>query len=334
MGSPYGAGIEMPRDGVKIRPGACLACGQDVQPGQSFCIRCGSPLSGRVRRALGNPFERTKMRSLVIWAAVNALPALVLLAVAAAAFDLDTDDEGWIFAVVIVWAYAALAAWLLWQFWRRQVSFGRLLGSPPDGHDWPLTIGVLTAAILFSFGSALVISALLSYVGSGWAEGFTGAGDWLDDVPVVFLLAIVLVVAPVTEEVLFRGFMLHRLAVKWGLKPAIVVSSVAFGLLHINFVGVGVLGVVMALLYVRTRTLIVPIVCHVLNNGVAVSLVILAMLTSTSGAPQAAPASEQVREGIIVGSALLLLSTPALAYFVYKSWPRAGARPPYIAEES
>ena len=274
------------------------------------------------------------MRSLVIWAAVNALVAMVVFTAAAAILVLDTDEEGWFFPLAMAWAYAALAAWLAWQLRRRRVSFWRLLGSLPEGYDWLLTAGILAAAVIFSFGSAMLISTLLSYVGPGWVESFVGADGWLNEGPLVFLLAIVLVVAPVIEEVLFRGVILHRLAVKWGLGPAIVVSSAVFGLLHVNFVGVGVLGIVMALLYVRTRTLIVPIACHVLNNAVAVSLVILAMLTNAPGEGQAGLTSAQAREGFIVGSALLLLSVPVLAYFVYTSWPRAGARPPYFAEES
>ena len=274
------------------------------------------------------------MRSLLIWAAINALAAVVLLAAVADVFGLDTDGDGWMFVVVIVWAYAALAAWLAWQVRRRRVSIWRLLGSRPEGYDWLLTAGILAAAVIFSFGSAMLISALLSYVGPGWTESFVGADGWLNEGPAVFLLVTVLVVAPVIEEVLFRGVMLHRIAVKWGLGPAIVVSSAVFGLLHVNFVGVGVLGIVMALLYVRTRTLIVPIACHVLNNAVAVSLVILAMLTNAPGGEQAGLTSAQAREGTVVGLALLLLSVPVLAYFVYTSWPRAGALPPYFAEES
>ena len=274
------------------------------------------------------------MRSLVIWAAVNGLVAMVVFTAAAAILVLDTDEEGWFFPLAMAWAYAALAAWLAWQLRRRRVSFWRLLGSLPEGYDWLLTAGILAAAVIFSFGSAMLISALLSYVGPGWVESFVGADGWLNEGPLVFLLAIVLVVAPVIEEVLFRGVILHRLAVKWGLGPAIVVSSAVFGLLHVNFVGVGVLGIVMALLYVRTRTLIVPIACHVLNNAVAVSLVILAMLTNAPGGEQAGLTSAQARDGIVVGLALLLLSVPVLAYFVYTSWPRAGARPPYFAEES
>ena len=324
----------MTNDRVTAGVEACPTCGRDVRPGQSFCIGCGSLLSQRLEWEVRNPFQRIKMRSLVIWAAINALAAVVLLAAVADVLGRDSDDEGWIFAAAIVWAYAALAAWLAWQVRRRRVSIWRLLGSRPERYDWLLTAGILAAAVLFSFGSAMLISALLSYVGPGWPESFVGADGWLNEGTVVFLLVIVLVVAPVIEEVLFRGVILHRLAVKWGLGPAILVSSGVFGLLHVNFVGVGVLGIVMALLYVRTRTLIVPIACHVLNNAVAVSLVVLAMLTNAPGEEQAGLTSEQAREGIIVGLALLLLSVPVLAYFVYTSWPRAGARPPYFAEES
>ena len=140
-----------------------------------------------------------------------------------------------------------------------------------------------------------------------------------------------LIAAPITEELLFRGVMLHRFAVKWGLGPAIVVSSVLFGLVHqLNFVGAAAFGLVMSLLYVRTRTLIVPIGCHVLSNAVVVSFAILRELIGGSGEEESSFTAEQVRDEVVIGVVLVLLTAPVLARFVYKNWPRPGVRPPYF----
>ena len=61
------------------------------------------------------------------------------------------------------------------------------------------------------------------------------------------------------EEILFRGYILENLAAKWGLRWAVIVSSLAFGLLHapnpnfglLPFVNLVLFGVATALYKVR-----------------------------------------------------------------------------------
>jgi hypothetical protein len=80
---------------------------------------------------------------------------------------------------------------------------------------------------------------------------------------------LVVVIAPVLEEILFRGFLLNRWAFKWGTTRAILATSLAFGILHADVLGHTVFGLVMCLLYVRSGTLRLPIMAHMLNNGLA-----------------------------------------------------------------
>jgi uncharacterized protein len=85
---------------------------------------------------------------------------------------------------------------------------------------------------------------------------------------------LVCVVAPVAEEVFFRGFLFGALR-RRGLVVAALVSGLAFGLAHVAsspigfIVPLGTLGVMLALLYERTGSLYPSIGLHTLNNSIA-----------------------------------------------------------------
>lgn len=80
------------------------------------------------------------------------------------------------------------------------------------------------------------------------------------------------VVAPVEEEVLFRGVVYAGLRARWGGVVAAAVSAVVFGVIHLPAVIVPtVLGVVLAALFSRTGSLWPGVLVHVLNNGLALA---------------------------------------------------------------
>lgn len=76
------------------------------------------------------------------------------------------------------------------------------------------------------------------------------------------------VIAPILEEFVFRGLLLHRWHKKWGLKHAILLSSLLFGIAHPDTIGAVAFGIAMCVLYLRTQSLWVPIICHATNNFV------------------------------------------------------------------
>jgi membrane protease YdiL (CAAX protease family) len=82
------------------------------------------------------------------------------------------------------------------------------------------------------------------------------------------LLAVV--VAPATEELVFRGLILRGLLGRWAPGPAIVISAALFALTHFNPAQAPVallLGTLLGWVYVRTRSLGLCIVGHALNNA-------------------------------------------------------------------
>ena len=83
---------------------------------------------------------------------------------------------------------------------------------------------------------------------------------------------VVIAVAPVCEELFFRGFMFRVLRLRTGFWAAAVVDGILFGLVHgVNVVlpVLVVLGVVLCWVFERTGTLFATIAIHAFNNMVS-----------------------------------------------------------------
>ena len=85
-----------------------------------------------------------------------------------------------------------------------------------------------------------------------------------------------IIVAPLVEELLFRGFLQKVLEESWeDITKAILVTSLFFALVHLNpywIVQIYLLGMILGYLSWRTNSIIPGIILHGLNNGFAVVL--------------------------------------------------------------
>lgn len=91
-----------------------------------------------------------------------------------------------------------------------------------------------------------------------------------------YFILLAVLVAPVAEEILFRGVLLPALGRRWGMGAAILVSSVLFAIIHFHIpslVPLFVFSIALSLAYIYTETIVVPIVMHSLFN--AVSLMVM-----------------------------------------------------------
>lgn len=94
----------------------------------------------------------------------------------------------------------------------------------------------------------------------------------------VFFAVLAIGVAPVVEELVFRGLLLNALARWMPFVLAAVLQAVLFGLLHpvgpVAIVGLASLGLCFAIVYRWRRTLVTVIAMHVLQNSAAVLTVL------------------------------------------------------------
>jgi uncharacterized protein len=95
------------------------------------------------------------------------------------------------------------------------------------------------------------------------------------DLGAVIVLAVV--VAPVAEELIFRGYLYGVLRKYSGRFWAVIISSFLFAGIHghlPSFAGLLLFGAILALIYERTSNLWVPVAVHALFNGITISIAI------------------------------------------------------------
>ncbi len=90
---------------------------------------------------------------------------------------------------------------------------------------------------------------------------------------VLITLFHVALVPAICEETMYRGFVLNALKKKWGVTLAIVVSGVMFALYHVRFtqfIPLAILGILLAILAWKSKSIYPAMVAHFVNNGASV----------------------------------------------------------------
>lgn len=294
-------------------------------------------VSVRQTEVADNPFLNLQTRGLFLTGFI--LPSLIAIAInLSERISGRTFEDPLITSLIYIILFSCLCLWALGHFQRLQIPPRRIIGKLPSQYNWLPAIGLVISILLFSLGSFYLSYYFLSFSQPALTESLLTKELFLptSETPIALFsnllkVFVLVIVAPVAEEFLFRGFILHRWSAKWGIRSALVLSSLIFGLLHDNVVGLTMFGLVMGLLYIKTRTLIVPIVCHILNNA---TVVILGFLTTTFNSTQPTYTLEQFRSDWWIGIVLLGLSAPGLIYFIYKNWPNSSSPIPYFANAS
>ncbi|HZU98739.1 MAG TPA: ABC transporter permease subunit/CPBP intramembrane protease [Planctomycetota bacterium] len=92
----------------------------------------------------------------------------------------------------------------------------------------------------------------------------------------IFALALIAALPAVCEEILFRGFILTGLRSGAGAWVAVIVSALLFGVTHLDPSRMGAvtaLGAALALLALRSRSIVPCMLCHFAHNGLALVIV-------------------------------------------------------------
>ena len=125
---------------------------------------------------------------------------------------------------------------------------------------------ILASAVLNSLILEPIISPEFNY-----SDAFQSA-DYSENYKIVIQFIATAIVPGVCEEFLFRGMILSNL-MPYGKNGAIIVSSLLFGLMHQNPLQMfyaTMAGIVLALLYIYTRSIYCSMLVHIVNNGISV----------------------------------------------------------------
>ena len=157
-------------------------------------------------------------------------------------------------------------------------SIGKELDSLAD----VVSFGVLPSLVMYRMISGASDSSALPYIAFAivWAAAF-GAPEQ-DDIagqlgPVWSQILLIVILAPLAEEVCFRGMLFGGFRRRFRLPVAAIGAGLVFGVLHYS-TGISavphliVLGTIFALVYEKTRSLWPAIIFHMFNNAYALAL--------------------------------------------------------------
>jgi len=98
-------------------------------------------------------------------------------------------------------------------------------------------------------------------------------GGWI-----VLLIVVVIICAPLIQEIVYRGFIQHNLAVAYGARISLLLASLWFAAVHLQlaeFPGLFAFALVLGVCFSRTKRLGLSIVTHVSFNATALTVMAL-----------------------------------------------------------
>lgn len=245
---------------------------------------------GDYRQGASNPLEPWHLKwseaFLIGW---GLLTAVLALSIAIPQAALRAEDRDIQLAIQVAGWQGGLLLILIALIYLYPRQFHLTLNPQKPGL-WRIVsqavVQLLAAFILFML-VALCWRGILLYIKSLGLGDLTGEQELIGllaaglSMPVgvlVALLVAAVIIAPVAEEILFRGllyrFLKSRISARW----AMIASSVCFGAIHGNmasFIPLTFLGMILVRAYERTGSLKVPILMHALFNANTTFIVLI-----------------------------------------------------------
>ncbi len=191
----------------------------------------------------------------------------------------NIDTQAILWNSVIWWALILGPILLSLRF--RGFKLGRVFGvdKMPVGRSVLLGVSLLVSALPMVFAVDYLASVLLKINPSTDVQEvmriFENATAVTQRIPII-LLAVA--IAPVAEELAFRGYLYGVIKRFFGAVPALLLSGILFALIHLNlpsFFPLLVLASVFALAYELSGSLLVPMTMHALFNALSLILVLV-----------------------------------------------------------
>lgn len=203
----------------------------------------------------------------------------IVLSIFGASSIVSVDWVSILFSLVIEIGYVGVAVYFI----RKCKARPQIGIKPLKPYGYVLSALVAVLCIVCFYLTASAFQLLLDKIGYVSQGGIT-----LDSLAAKILgIAVTCVVAPVAEELVFRGALLSGLRQRFKEPAAIVLSAAAFSLMHMNpeqTVYQFLLGLVLAFVSLRCVSLVPAILIHACSNLIAVLLDIVPPLNAALAA--------------------------------------------------
>jgi CAAX protease family protein len=194
------------------------------------------------------------------------------------------EELTWWDAGLAIFEHALIVAVVLIPAW---IVLGRIRASDLGLRPVPWRAATESAAVVY--GAYLVVAAVLfAILGAPPERSNAQALAGADSTGALIAYGVIAcVIAPPTEELLFRGFLFSAFRRRLAAIPAMVVAGGLFGLVHgpplLTMLDLALLGIALCALYERTGSLLPCIGVHAVHNAIAFGAIISLSALATIG---------------------------------------------------
>lgn len=191
-----------------------------------------------------------KLKKITLKELLSLIVVLFLIQYLLNSLNIVQIDSSWIYIIVI-----------FYFIFKTKAEFFSIRGDVLEVFQFNILKSIFAVVILnifFSYGMLyfsdliLNISSDLNLFNSAFAGG----------------LIATIIISPISEELIFRGVFLNRLRLAVPLTFAILISSLLFAALHSfgSIFSAFIFAICVAILYLKTDNIFVPMLAHFLNN--------------------------------------------------------------------
>ncbi|MEM7590601.1 MAG: CPBP family intramembrane glutamic endopeptidase [Cyanobacteria bacterium P01_A01_bin.83] len=276
---------------------------------------------------LTNPFLKLKIEYILFLLLPTYFIVFLCCAITISLFNFGFSYKDPIREYIVYTVYCFVVCWFLLQKLNQlQINVKNIVGKLSINYQWLIKLfGLVAIQCCFALGIGILTFSFLSIAVPSFIESLltdaSKTDSQLSSVPIYYnalkLITSVLI-APVAEEFVFRGVLLHVCAARWHIHTAIILSSLAFGFFHFNPIGVSIAGILLALIYIKTRSLIVSIVAHSMNNIIAIALPFFfaKIINNYNDIPTLGEVTDMWK----IGGILIVVSAPFVFRFIHRQW--------------
>ncbi|MEG4066924.1 hypothetical protein QUA42_06160 [Microcoleus sp. Pol11C2] len=258
-------------------------------------------------------------------------------------FDGKTPLEPFVDKIVSTYLMILLLA-LVWRQCRLAgIEIKYLVGKVPARYQWFLLVGLAIASVVFSISVFRVFYYPLSFIIPSFVEQIltenrntgilvTASKSFSPALYYLFFPIYAYVISPLVNASIFISILLHRWAGKWGNITAIIAMCLLWGtFVYKNFISMIILTLIFAILYVKTRSLLVLIIFLIIRN---LCFTIWDLSYPIFFDNPTRSTLEIFRSQIQLGVLFFALSAPWVIGFIYKNWSVLKGALPYFANAS
>jgi membrane protease YdiL (CAAX protease family) len=188
----------------------------------------------------------------------------------------------------VLGSHAMALVWVHFFLRQHQLTWREAFGVAPERIVSAATVAlavlpaIIGGVLLLSLGSQWLLTRLHELAQWSWMKVEPQSTvqllqDTSDPWMIVAQGIVAIVLAPVAEEVLFRGILYTWIKQSGRQRLALWVTSVLFAAIHfypVGFLSLILLALVLVAIYERSQTLLAPIFLHALFNGLNFALIV------------------------------------------------------------